>query len=229
MTLRIRTTIVIAFILCSALPVWSRQYLYTPQPVAADQKPAAQDGILVEEIEIKKGDTLHDLSRKYSGRGSYFPQILLFNTIKNPDLIHEGANLRVPVAKSGAPAPAAKAADAPLKKKAASVSKSSAEAGTKLYLSDLKTGAPTTAKSDRKKKTVLQAANQAPAKEAVLPVTEVTSGQKLFESAVKAYRTDDFSTALGLFNRFLAENAKSPLAADATLYKAECYLKLSAK
>ncbi len=61
-----------------------------------------------------------------------------------------------------------------------------------------------------------------------LPVpTAVPDAQKLFETAVKAYRQDDCRTALELLDRYLADNSGSPLAADATLYKAECYLKLS--
>jgi TolA-binding protein len=53
------------------------------------------------------------------------------------------------------------------------------------------------------------------------------SGQKLFERAITAYRKDDCRTALELFDRFLSAHPSSPLAADATLYKAECYLKQS--
>ncbi len=61
-----------------------------------------------------------------------------------------------------------------------------------------------------------------------LPVpVAVPDAQKLFETAVKAYRQDDCRTALELLDRYLADNSGSPLAADATLYKAECYLKLS--
>jgi outer membrane protein assembly factor BamD (BamD/ComL family) len=59
--------------------------------------------------------------------------------------------------------------------------------------------------------------------------SEAASGQKLFESAVKAYRQDDCHAALELLDRYLADHSGSPLAADATLYKADCYLKLSAQ
>ena len=53
------------------------------------------------------------------------------------------------------------------------------------------------------------------------------SEQMQFEQAMKAYRKDEYRTALRLFDRFLAEHPSSPLAADASLYKAECYLKQS--
>ena len=92
MTPLARSMTVITLCLCLAPPsAWGQQYLlYTPQPVPAGQKAAVHDGILVREIEIKKGDTLFALSRKFSGRGMYFPQILLFNSIKNPNLIYAG-------------------------------------------------------------------------------------------------------------------------------------------
>lgn len=91
---------VIALIICMALPAWGKQYLlYVPQPVTPSQNTSSQNGILVQEIEVRQGDTLYGLSRKFNGRGMYFPQILLFNSIKNPNLIHTGDTLRVPVAK----------------------------------------------------------------------------------------------------------------------------------
>lgn len=96
-------TSVIAFIICVALPAWGQQFLlYAPQPVSSGQKAPSQEGILVQEIEVKKGDTLYDLSHKFSGHGMYFPQILLFNSIKNPNLIYPGNILKVPVTQKGA-------------------------------------------------------------------------------------------------------------------------------
>lgn len=58
-------------------------------------------------------------------------------------------------------------------------------------------------------------------------VAEATAGQRLFEEAVTSYRKDDCHAALELLDRFLAANPGSPMAADANLYKAECYMKLS--
>lgn len=60
-----------------------------------------------------------------------------------------------------------------------------------------------------------------------IAVAEATAGQRLFEEAVTSYRKDDCLAALELLDRFLAGNPGSPMAADANLYKAECYLKLS--
>jgi TolA-binding protein len=59
--------------------------------------------------------------------------------------------------------------------------------------------------------------------------TPITSGQKLFEQAIKSYRTGDCQTAIQIFSQFLAEDTTSKLAADASLLIADCYLKLSGK
>lgn len=259
-------TAVIALIISMALPVWGQQYLlYVPQPVPSGQKALSQDGILVQEIEIRKGDTLYDLSRKFSGRGMYFPQILLFNSIKNPNLIYPGNTLKIPVTQKGAldsDRVDTKATGASHKIKASgdkktllktkvqpavqrsSSSPSAAVPSTELSLSDLKTAGAEKSKARRyKKKTVVSAKkvqSHVPPVAAMpsttpLPaahksiVEDDVAAQKLFETAVKAYRQDDCSTALEQLDRFLAKNPDSPLAADANLYKAECYLKLSAQ
>ena len=253
-----------------APPAWGQQYLlYTPQPVPSGQKAASQDGILVQEIEIQKGDTLYALSRRFSGRGMYFPQILLFNSIKNPNLIYAGDTLKVPLAQKEAAAsdridakpaggsprpqasgdrkPHAKAAKHPAARQSAASSPVSSPS-TELSLSDLKAGGAGRNKgSQSKKKAAVHArkhqshslpagtipASQAPVvhknASAAIPAADAAAGQKLFEAAVKAYRQDDCRTALELLDRYLADNSGSPLAADANLYKAECYLKMSAQ
>jgi len=72
--------------------------LYTPKPAEKDQVPATPDeGILVRSVTVKRGDTLSNISHKYIGRASWYPQVLLFNSIENPDLIYTGDKLLVPV------------------------------------------------------------------------------------------------------------------------------------
>lgn len=72
--------------------------LYTPKPAGAEQLPAGPDeGVLVRSITIKRGDTLSGLSRKYLGKGTWYPELLVFNSIKNPDLIYTGRTIRIPV------------------------------------------------------------------------------------------------------------------------------------
>ncbi|OGU04818.1 MAG: hypothetical protein A2X82_00585 [Geobacteraceae bacterium GWC2_55_20] len=277
MTLHVRRTAV-AFLLCSlALPAWGQQYyLYEPKPVSPDVKREAGDGVLVSEIPINDGDTLYGISKRFSGHGTYYPQILLFNNIKDPNLIYTGDTIRIPLPKDG-PAEAATQPKkkhgktlkykTPIKKKA---SASTATPASKKQSSKGNTGKDKTAtteislkelknmesrKGDRrsqKKRTAdtnvrksavddaqlihrreeiestpkQQKADVAPPRQAE---SNAVAGQQLFERAVKAYRQDDFRTALDLFDRYLADNPNSPMAADASLYKAECYLKLSAQ
>lgn len=249
MTLRSCVKTAIALITFMAPPVWGQQYLlYTPQPVTSDERPSSPDGIFVQEIEIKKGDTLSALSRKFSGRGMYYPQILLFNSIKNPDLIYAGDTLRVPVSQNiahdsdrGDVKPSGKVR-APVNKKSQRKSKtqlsSVSSSSTELSLSDLKTGRTGKGTAGKSGKKIAVTAKKPPLDEASattpdstnhVPAVNADSAQKLFEAAVKAYRLDDCRTALDLLDRYLVDNSNSPLAADANLYKAECYLKLSAQ
>jgi len=97
-------------------------------------------------------------------------------------------------------------------------------------MSDLKTvGAGKTRASRIKRKTAVHVKKK-PSTLSPLPAAAGTdAGQKLFEAAVKAYRQDNCRTALELLDRYLADNSDSLLAADANLYKAECYMKLSAQ
>lgn len=250
MTPRFGRTTLLVIMICIALPAWGQQYLlYVPQPAPADQQVPSQDGILVREIEIQKGDTLSKLSRRFSGHGMYFPQILLFNDIKNPNLIYTGNTLKVPVtqtatsassptgssAKQKAPGhkkSSRKSSDASPARKASAAAPASA-ASTELSLSDLnKVGAKndTTTRGSRKSKTSLpQESLTSTATRKDSAAAREAAGQQLYEAAVKAFQQEDCRAALGLFDRYLADNSASPLAADANLYKAECYLKLSAQ
>jgi len=269
-------TAVAALIFSLAVPAWGEQhYLYSPKPVGPEEQGQGKDGILVREVPVEKGDTLSGISRKFSGHGSYYPQILLFNDVKNPNLIYAGSTLRVPVGKGpaaetseAAPAPAAgkkagrharrkktshaaqaaPSAVVPSRRKQPAAGKApSGDQTMELSPSDLKRlGSGPEKKAEARKKAVPEArkrtveirqkAKPSAGEERVVtrkaPVsspaaTGEEAGQKLFAQAVKAYRQDDFRTALDLFDRFLAANPGSPLAADASLYKAECYLKLS--
>jgi LysM repeat protein len=269
-------TAVAALILLFAVPAWSeQQYLYSPKPVGPEEQGQGKEGILVREVPVERGDTLSGISRRFSGHGSYYPQILLFNDVKNPDLIYAGSTLRVPVGNGPAaetlgarPAPSARkkarrhagkkasravqaAPSAVLpsrhKEHPATGKAPSGDQTMELSPSDLKrleVGREKAAGARKKGATELQkrvsekrqkvkqavgeerAAGRAPA-ELFAPSPGEEPGQKLFSQAVKAYRQDDFRTALEMFDRFLTANPGSPLAADASLYKAECYLKLS--
>jgi LysM repeat protein len=87
--------LIICFFSVSA---WGDDYFqYLPSPLETETTPTREDGILVKKITIRKGDTLSNLSRHYAGRGYYYPQILLFNKISDPNLIIAGRELLVPV------------------------------------------------------------------------------------------------------------------------------------
>ncbi len=93
-------TIALVIILAAAASpaVAADEYrLYRPEKVQKQNIPSPGEGVLTRTIIIQKGDTLKKLSRRYSGRGSFFPQILLFNRIKDPDRILAGAQLQVPL------------------------------------------------------------------------------------------------------------------------------------
>lgn len=181
-----------------------QQYLYSPTAVAAESSTQSNDGILVQEVVIQRGDTLYKISRRFSGHGFYYPQILLFNDIKDPNKIYPGNVFKVPVARNRIPRPADKT---PLK---------SASKGDK------------TVRGVKTQKSVVAAPSGAqvtPKNQRAALAADATTGA--FEQAVKAYRRDDCRAALDLFDLFLAKNQSSALAADASLYKADCYLRLS--
>ncbi len=219
-----RCTTVIAFVICLALPAWGQQYLlYSPQTIASDQKTSSKDGILVKEVEIQRGDTLYDLSKKFSGRGMYYPQILLFNSIKNPNLIYPGAILKIPVTQKEV-------------RDSEHVEMTPAVSSPRPRSSGNKKNTTAHAKAINSPEPPSSASQVTPLSTApprsvtpVAPALEAAAGQKLFEAAVTAYRQEDYRSALTLLDRYLADNSRSPLAADANLYKAECYLKLSAQ
>jgi len=207
-------------LLAGAAPGWSQQqYLYTPKAVAAEEKVQKKDGILVQEVPVKKGDTLSAISRRFSGHASYFPQILLFNDIKNPDRIYAGHVLRIPVTRSGVTTRASNPR-VPGVPSAGPLEESSS--------GELKKGAAA-AKEKRGMRHKAAAPARKHARRGKRPAAAVAaaSEQRLFERAIKAYRREEYRTALELFDRFLAEHPSSALAADASLYKAECYLKQS--
>lgn len=259
----LNTALAAALVLCTTLTAHSQDFLlYTPKPVATGTTSISQEGVLVQEIEIKKGDTLSGISRRYNGRGKYYPQILLFNSIKNPNLIYAGQTLRVPVSHkeaSGGERSAKKPSDDAVSRANTATDSKDPEAtassgslpaasspGSELSMQDLKSTRTDKRNKKRKKQPAVVHADKKSAPQntpgaiaaspppavnksaAVPPAAAEPNGQKLFEAAVTSYRKDDCQTALELLDRFLAENAGSLLAADANLYKAECFLKLSA-
>ena len=190
-----------------------QQLLYVPKPVGADEKIQKNDGILVQEVSVKKGDTLYGISRSFSGHGTYYPQILLFNDIKDPNKIYPGNVLKIPVSRRGE---AVQAANPKVSKRpaAAPLSGQAVDAPATVPKKDETIGDK---KRDARNKAAVPADGQKQ------PATAV-SGQKLYERAIKAYRQNDYPTALELFDRFLADHPSSALAADASLTRQNAIL-----
>jgi TolA-binding protein len=185
--------------------------LYAPRPAGqVTAPPSPADGVLVKRLTIKRGDTLYKLSRTYNGKGTYYPQILLFNDIADPNLIYAGKMLLVPLsprreaaaASPQPPSPAAPGTEQPALPKVQ------------------KPPSPKPAVKSR------PAAPVQPAAATPSPASR-TAEQVLYSKAITAYQHERYQQAMDGFSRFLARYPKSPLAPDAALYKAEALLKLS--
>lgn len=207
-----------------ALSMAADEYnLYTPHKVASGQAPATpNEGVLTRTITIKRGDTLWQLSRKYTGLGSYYPQILPFNTIDNPDLIYAGKSLQIPVPRgASAEAPAAQP-EKPAKrgKWAKEGRKATSHKATQKKVADKPAVAP-------RRSPAAETPTTPSAGAASQPATSGAGSQGLYQHAVTIYKKGEYRQALDAFDAFLARYPDSPLAADATLYRADCYMKLS--
>jgi len=331
---------IVVLILSFAPKAWAEQYfIYSPKSVPQEQAKQTKDGILVRSVPVQNGDSLYSISQKITGRGMYYPQILLFNDIKNPHDIRPGDTVRVPIPKDrpvtveqnvpgqkgnvSIPAtkepPAAEAKKVPADKRvpvkqlakapakhsgAVPVAAAKRPSGVKpgsgqlseLALSEFKPSAPAAGKKKRiaarpestnaskplrsesswkektlalKKQPITEeevrpslATRQPELRQAIrIPISpeeirpmiaaarfqdvepayqtsqpppmqplsamESSDSQRLFEQAIKAYRQDDCIKALDLFGNFLSVYPDLPQASDATLYKAECFMKLS--
>ena len=224
-----------AALLCSlALPAWGQQYyLYEPKAVVPEAGESSKDGVLVKEIPVRQGDTLYGISRKFSGHGVYYPQILLFNDIKNPDLIYTGDTLRIPLphGETGETSlPAAKPrtkshTSVKVRKELSAAIPKNVAAKRKLPASEQKiTESAADPRADQDRNRFDQPLPTPEPKKADVSIqgrATADGGQQLFEKAVKAYRQDDCRTALELFDRYLADYPASAMASDASLYKAE--------
>ena len=201
--------------------------LYTPKPAEGDKAPASPDqGVLVRRITVKRGDTLADLSRKYIGRGSWFPQVLLFNSIKNPDLIYIGDKLLVPVPPGKAAA--AEKKGAPERKHAKGKkhhAKKRHKAVTKTEKVESGIARPEAAKPETiKPETIKRKASRS----AKARRRHVASGeQESFLQAKLAYMKGDYQKSLALFTEFLGKYPHSTSTPDASLYRADCLMHLS--
>lgn len=181
--------------LCGTSMGWSADYLYAPQPVTG----VTGEGVLVREVTIQKGDTLSALSKHYSGRGYYYPQILLFSEIKNPHRIYPGQVIRVPLSH----------------KTAGQQEKSSTQ---KVELLEPRSAAVVT-------EAPIQTGEKK--KPAARPVTR--GEKNAYKHAVAVFKKGDCTTAIKLFDAFISRYPASAFLPEAALSRAECYLKLSSQ
>jgi hypothetical protein len=214
-----KTALALLLLSLSAPAFGQNDFMYSPRVATPGEKTSPKDGVLVREILVRKGDTLSGISHRFSGRGSYYPQILLFNSIKNPHLIHDGDLVRVPVTRSE-PAEQRKPAITPPQAQRVGAQQA-IQPVSELSLGDLKATKPVSGNKT--------AGNNRIQKQRAATSTHkrAASEQRQFNLALKSYRRENWAAALQQFDRFLADNPSSPLAADASLHKADCYLKLS--
>ena len=181
--------------------------LYTPAPTTAPSLPAdPAKGILTKTVTIQPGDTLTKISRAHSGRGSYFPQILLFNSIKNPDKIRAGAQLRVPMTR----VTAQKATPGVRKGEMKGVRSHHARKGRMKGV-----------RSHHARKGGVLASSKAVRQDKPGRPAE----DELFARGVKLFKKGTYEKAAAVFEEFGRAYPDSRRAADAALYKADCYLK----
>ena len=202
--------------------------LYTPKPAEGEKAPASPDqGVLVRSVTVKRGDTLANLSRKYIGRGSWFPQVLVFNTIKNPDLILTGDKLLIPVPAGQEAAAEQKAA--PERKHARGKKhhggKRAHRGVAKQEPAEQAATSPEAPRHESHKHKIGMS-RSARLKHARLRGT--TSGeQENYLQAKLVYLSGDYQKSLDLFTDFLRKYPNSSSSADAALYRADCLLHLS--
>jgi hypothetical protein len=245
----------LATLLVTASPRAEDLLLYTPKPADGDQAPASPDqGILVRSVTIKNGDTLSKLSHRYIGKAGWYPQLLLFNRIENPDLIITGDKLMVPVPSGQSATSEPKAT--PEKKHAKGGKRHARKTAHHKGAASTEAAGPETATPERevarpsavkpvpaKPATAKPAATKPAATKPAAPAA-VTKGaaqpetpaaprraslveQESYQQAKLAYLRGDYQKALELFTEFRSKYPGSAFSADVALYQADCLLHLS--
>ncbi len=207
-----RFSILIIFLLILLLDgkieSWGTEYVYTPIPVEESSGKSAE-GVLVREVAIKRGDTLSMISKKYSGRGYYYPQILLFNQIRNPNRIYPGQIIRIPV--SGKK-PLVKTQDS-AKTELPTVNKPSIQ--------------PVTIQPVAPKPVTVKSKDNVVKKNVTNVKIQSREETHYYKIAVAAFKKGECARAIKLLDDFINRYPSSRLLPEATLNRAECYMKMS--
>ena len=251
---RISLAVLLGMLLSSGTAFAGTTYLYTPQPLPQNEKPAdIREGILVEEVKIRKGDTLYRLSKQHNRKGGYYPQILLFNNISNPNLIYEGATLKIPIYSKRSRAKAGEAGEHKAEHNIITSGLQARESGgpqagraplpvanntdmsKELPAGNVQAGGRAADEVHKQEKVLNSGAvkntsdivKDDTARGVLTASGNEKAEQVQFESALTAYKEKNFTSAAEQFERFLYGYPNSIFAADATLYKADSYMKLS--
>ncbi|MDD2851616.1 MAG: LysM peptidoglycan-binding domain-containing protein [Desulfuromonadaceae bacterium] len=187
-----------------------------------------KDGVTYREVTVQKGDTLFDISRKFRTEGASYTETLRFNNIKDPNRIVSGDIIKVPLHRSrntapGTPPKSAKSSAAPV------ISAQPAPHAAPLPFSHNSTSLQKTSPPSELATRNTPSEKPVGATHTQPFANNSASRQRLYEQAITAYRHNDCQTAVQLFGRFLAETPRTSLAADISLFIADCYLKLSGK
>lgn len=197
---RLKSWLCSSLLLCLLLPfspslAFASDYLlYLPSEADTSAAPRPGNGVLVKRIIIKKGDTLSALSQQFSGKGTFFPQILLFNEIHNPNLIYAGKELLVPLSAAHS-------------------------------LSTVRRPTSVVPVVPRHRSTTFHPKRDSftnSGKDSVM-----SAERHLYEQSAALFTEGKYHEALDGFSRFLKQYPSSPLAPDASLFRGDCYLRLS--
>ncbi|MBJ6726521.1 LysM peptidoglycan-binding domain-containing protein [Geomesophilobacter sediminis] len=231
---------VVPILLLPCLCLGEEYLLYEPKP-ATGAEAGKDKGVLVKSVTVQPGDTLKRIARRHIGKDWLFPQVLLFNKVPNPDLIHPGDKLYVPVSgesSGGAKTKVGKRTHLRGKAKhhrkesrkrvpatRVSIPPAAPEAAAPAVEPVQPTPAVPPVERKKERRSARKAAKSAVA--ASRPAGSAADAQSLYQSARKAYLQGNYRRAASLFSDFLKSYPDSPVAADASLYRADCYLQLS--
>lgn len=203
-------------------------------PIKTDQI-QVKDGVSFREVTVAPGDTLSGIATRYHKEGASYAEILRVNKITNPGRVKAGTVVKVILNR--------KPLDRPKGAKQAAPATSSPPAATIIAVRKALPQQPKFPDNSTARMTPAGSTGVAPPapvpNHAAIPAANhgldgqqpaasaSDSGQRMYEQAIKSYRQGDFKTAIRLFGELLAGHPDSSLSADASLFIADCYLKLS--
>ena len=185
------------------------EYLLHKVPLDGGASTVRGDDWIVREIVVEKGATLWDYARTYLGKGYYYPHLLAYNDISNPNRIYEGKTLLVPTERVRN-----YAGRETLEGRTWSVSFSG------LALESL------TKRPERKSAVRITPPKGAVKKEIPRGIG-TASEQREFDRAKALFDAGNYTKAARLFDEFVAAHPHSKLKVEALFYSAESNLKSS--